>query len=310
MTNRAEEGLRLSDEILADIELSRRSAHQVVMKASRLVRLVPNDEFADFLRFEREGYPLDGSDAEWLRRAGRESGDDKYFYVPLSKIVANAESAKARLEADGGSRSFSGEMLALASREHDAHLSQLASDYGKMQGVATQVMTTVYDQVSAMNHELRFSTTQESLFQQAQRDVDGKLGSLGGAVLSKVDSLTARLRDGDGESISQAMNTCRRLIDAVADALLPAREGTVEVDGQPLKAGNSNVLNRLQIGAYESGAPKGRRDRLRRSLSALYDRTSTGVHAEVSVDEARFVFLQTYVTLAELIQMTSPDPSS
>ena len=147
MTNRAEEALRLSEEILEDIELSRLSAHQVVMKASRLVRLVPNDEFADFLRFEREGYPLDGSDTEWLRRAGRKTDDDKYFYVPLSKIVANAESARARLEADGGSRSFAGEMIALASREHDGHLSQQANAYGKMQAVATQVMTTVYDQV-------------------------------------------------------------------------------------------------------------------------------------------------------------------
>ncbi|EAP99444.1 hypothetical protein JNB_04710 [Janibacter sp. HTCC2649] len=303
--DRTAEALLLSEEILEDIELSRLSPMQIVMKASRLVRLVPNEDFANFLRYEREGYPLDGTDGAWLRRAGRESGksEGKYFFVPLSKIVANAESSKARLDSDKGGRSFSGDYGSIASTNHDNHLSKHAEVLGMMQSVATQVVTTVYDQVSAMNHELKFSAIQESLFQQAQTEVDGTLGSLDRTLLSKIESVTARLRGGDGEAVSQAMSTCRRLIDAVADALVPARDEPVVVDGQPLKAGRSNVLNRLQIWAYESGAPKGRRDRLRRTVSDLYDRTSTGLHAEVSSGEARFVFLQTYVALGELIRL-------
>lgn len=60
---------------------------------------------------------------------------------------------------------------------------------------------------------------------------------------------------------------------------------------QPLKVGDQNVLNRLQAYVHSTGASKTRRDRIRRGLADLFERCSAGTHAEVSVQEARFVFL-------------------
>jgi len=67
--------------------------------------------------------------------------------------------------------------------------------------------------------------------------------------------------------------------------------------------GESNVLNRLQVHVHEAGASKSRKDRLRRTLKDLFDRCSAGTHADVTVEEARFVFLQTYVALGEVLTL-------
>ena len=89
-----------------------------------------------------------------------------------------------------------------------------------------------------------------------------------------------------------------------ADHVFPARDEPYEIaPGTTLAVGQPNVLNRIQAHVREAGAPEGRRDRLRRTLKELYGRCSAGTHADVSVEEARFVFLQTYVVLGEILSL-------
>ncbi|MFF1401026.1 hypothetical protein ACFVZD_45855 [Streptomyces sp. NPDC058287] len=38
----------------------------------------------------------------------------------------------------------------------------------------------------------------------------------------------------------------------------------------------------------------------------LYARCSAGTHAEVTIDEARFIFLQTYIVLGEILTLSAP----
>lgn len=68
---RQEEAIRVADELLADIELKRLKTSEVVLKASRLARLVGHTELTKFLGFERNGYPTDGSARAWIGLAGR-----------------------------------------------------------------------------------------------------------------------------------------------------------------------------------------------------------------------------------------------
>jgi hypothetical protein len=46
-----------------------------------------------------------------------------------------------------------------------------------------------------------------------------------------------------------------------------------------------------------------RRDRLNKNLGALYDRVSAGVHADVTVDEAQALVLNTYLLLGEILSV-------
>lgn len=309
MTNmgRQEEALNISAELLEDIELQRLKASEIVLKASRVARLVGHEELIDFLGFERNGYPTDPSPREWITKAGRRApNDDKKFYaMSIAKIEASLAASQVAIEALRGGGNYSGEAAYIASRDHDLRIEARAADISMWSGICGQVVATVYDLVMEVYHELLFSELQAALFADTQIKVDGLLSASSGSALTKIESVSDRLRDGDPESVSQAMTTCRRLIDSCADHLFPGQSDSYTIGEQPLKVGQQNVLNRLQAYAHQCGISTKRRDRLRRTLADLYDRCSAGAHAEVSVHEARFVFLQTYIALGELLTLTT-----
>jgi hypothetical protein len=70
------------------------------------------------------------------------------------------------------------------------------------------------------------------------------------------------------------------------------------------------VLNRINAFIHTCGVRGGRADRLRRSLSDIYGRVSTGVHADVDGHEARYLFLTTYVLLGEILTFPEILPAS
>ena len=96
------------------------------------------------------------------------------------------------------------------------------------------------------------------------------------------------------------MTSCRRIIDAFADALFPAIDVPVMVDGQPLDSSKDKPRNRLRAYMAENMASKSRRDRLNKNLGELYSKVSAGVHADVAIDEARALVLNTYLFLGEI----------
>lgn len=302
---RQDEALRVAEELLADIELKRLKASEIVLKASRIARLVGHDELSEFLAAERNGYA--GSEAKWIKRAGRSSGHDegKYFPQSIAKVEAGLEAAQQAITALQGGGNYSGDYTMVASRDHDTRITQQARTASTWAGIAGQVVAAIYDMVAEIYHELLFSELQATLFADTQSKVDGSLAEASGSALEKIERVSDRLREGDPESVSQALTTCRRLIDSVADQVFPAQAEPYAIGEEAtLAVGSQNVLNRLQAYTHQRGIAKGRRDRLRRLLADLYGRCSAGTHADVTVDEARFVFLQTYVALGEILTLT------
>lgn len=308
---RQQEALRVASELLTEIELQKLQPSEVVLKASRVARLVGHEELLEFVGFERNGYPSDSSARRWIHKAGRRSpqGGDKFVAISIPKIEAHLAASQQAIEALRGGGNYSGDYILPASRDHDARIGAHASNIGTWSGICGQVVATAYDLVLEIYHELLFSELQASLFADTQTNVDGLLSAASGSALSKIESVSDRLRDGDSESVSQALTTCRRLIDSCADHLFPSQSELYHIGEQPLKVGQQNVLNRLNAYVHQCDVPAGRRDRLRRSLSDLYQRCSSGTHAEVSIGEARFVFLQTYIILGELLTLTGQDES-
>jgi hypothetical protein len=303
---RQEEALRVAEELLADIELERLKASEIVLKASRLARLVGQDDLMEFVGYERNGYPTDGSANRWIDRSGRWSSSEKgkFYSVSISKVEALLASSQQAVEALRGGGNFSGDFIIPASRLHDDRIDSHATSAATLAGVCGQVVATVYDMVAEIYHELLFSELQATLFADTQTRVDGSLATASGSALDKIERVSDRLRDGDSESVSQALTTCRRLIDSCADHAFPAQDEPYAIGEEAtLTVGQNNVLDRLQAYVHQCDVPKSRRDRLRRTLGDLYGRCSAGTHAEVTVDEARFVFLQTYVALGEILTL-------
>lgn len=81
---RQDEALRVAEELLADIELKRMKASDIVLKASRLARLVGHDDLTTFVALERNGYEGGTHDEKWIERAGRWSNKEKDKFYALS----------------------------------------------------------------------------------------------------------------------------------------------------------------------------------------------------------------------------------
>lgn len=138
-----------------------------------------------------------------------------------------------------------------------------------------------------------------SVFETFQREVDERLAA-GTEAIGRFPTVSERLATGDAEAISHAMTTCRRIMDAFADTVYPPRDEPATVDGREINLGASNHLNRLNAYVSDRCLSTSRRDRLRKTLRELYGRVSAGIHDAVTAEEARALFIQTYVTVGEI----------
>lgn len=294
---------------MGDIELDRVGENQILLKGLRLARLSRNEKLQEWLGYELNGYP-DHQESLALaigRRAHGPGGGA--FLAQLTALTTLRDAEASRLQAFSNF-SVSGEWANVqADKQREAVANSAAAKAGLERAIGC-VTAHLYSVVTEIYHELLYSEVQAQLFEVARAEIDARLSSASGSALAKVDSISDRLRDGDTEAISQAMSSCRRLIDAAADAVFPPSDGGHEVDGQPLKVGAGQVKNRIAAHLFDLGLSKGRRDRLRRTVSDLYDRTSSGLHSEVTIHEARYVFLQTYVVLGEVLTAAAGDQAA
>lgn len=293
--------LALASELLEDIELSRLSAEKVAFKAFRLARGLDDTRNMEWLRRELFNYQDTEQDRSYIGYTNRWINKEKgeAYWAGIGQIEALIESQEARLT-QLRVPDIQSEYAGLALKGITDSIAQVSTFVGRLRGIKSRVLALIYGFVSNAYYELTFSGQQQDLFEDAQSRVDALLGPLGARTLDRIESINRRLNEGDDEAVSQALSTCRRLIDAFADAVFPSREDPEIVDGQPVHLGPSHHQNRINAYVRQHTESQSRRKRLRRRLGDLYDRVSTGVHSDVSIAEARFLFLDTYLLLGEI----------
>jgi len=314
--SRTESIIELASELLEDIEYQRTTANSQLLKASRLARLTVDEETLNWLQCEISGYKkLNEIEIGWLLQANRVADKEKgtYFTAPLGTIEANIETLKLQLAACRTPdisyqpiNKFEHSPLSKALGEVRGYQNGISINISTFSRILTTVTGLIYGFVSKVHNEILFSSMAESIFEQYKSEVDSLLAKSSGDILTKIPSIYSRLAEGDSEAISQALTTCRRLIGSFADFIYPSPGKTVTIDGLDLDVGPDKTKNRLNAYVRERVSSDSRRDRLRQTLTNLWDRTSGGVHADVDTDEARALFLSTYMYLGELIMLKQP----
>lgn len=304
----AQHVLELSRELLDDIELDRLPSDKLLLKVSRLARLAGAEETREWLGYEIGGYNFKEPVAQkYLTLTGRREKpeDPKAFIVPLAQLETAIDTARTRIDATK-LNSVSGDMaLASVTSVTKTHQS-LAASISTYTAIRSRVIGILHSFVTSTYYERLFANFAESTFDGYKRDVDALIAAKAGDVLSKISSVIARLKDGDSESISQALTTCRRILEAFADAIYPSSDETIEIDGNQLKLDASKHKNRINAYIAQNCESGSRRTRLRQNLSNLFDRVSTGVHTDVSVQEAYSLFLNVYLFLGETLNLGDP----
>jgi hypothetical protein len=74
-----------------------------------------------------------------------------------------------------------------------------------------------------------------------------------------------------------------------------------------LKLDASKHQNRINAFVHARTLSHSRKQKIRQNLANLYDRVSTGVHGEVTAEEAQSLFLNTYLFLGEILHLELKD---
>lgn len=303
---RSEHELDLAKELLDDIEFSRLEIEPLFMKAARLARLCGSEEFKKWIGFEMRGYNSnDPISLKYMTKTARwiDREENRGYWVPLSQIESTTKSQTMKLNALS-TPNISGVAAAIRIMEdHYKNVNSVANTISKYTGIRSRALGILHDFVASIYYEKELDHLAESIFENYKNDVDTLISDLCSDVLQQIPSVVNRLSEGDTESVSQALTTIRRIIDSFADAIFPPTDETYEIGGNQLSLAANRHLNRLNAFVHERVESKGRKDKIRQNLTNLYGRVSTGVHAEVSIEEAQSLFLNCYLVLGEILHI-------
>jgi len=306
--NKSEHIFQLAKELLDDIELSRLSGEPLILRATRLARLINSEEIQSWLQYELKGYTCESElEIKYMTKTRRwakedEDEDEDEEYRAYWESFAHQEAAIQALEI---------QLTQLRPQKSATSITIISNSYQQMRIIPKQiqrhniiksnVIALLHEFVSGVYYEKAFSGLAENIFESYKRGIDARIAEKCGEVLSKLPYVYDRLRDGDPEAVSQGLTTCRRIIETFADTLHPPTQETAQLDGSTLKLDAGKHLNRINIYISQKINSKSRRDRLRRSLADLYEGVCKAVHNKVSPQEAQALLLSTYLFLGEVL---------
>lgn len=182
-------------------------------------------------------------------------------------------------------------------------MNQTTGNISRLSAIKSRVLAQLHAFVSEVYYEKEFDSLSESIFERYKSAVDTLIADSCGEVLEKIPSVMSRLSEGDEESISQALVTCRRIIEAFADSIFPPSDQTIEIGGNTLKLDASKHQNRINAYVHQHVQSQSRKQKIRQNLANLFDRVSTGVHKDVTAEEANSLFLNVYLFLGEILHI-------
>lgn len=303
---RSEHELELAKELLDDIELSRSSIDVIILKSSRLARLCGSEEFQTWLRYEMRGYASTELGLKYMGLTGRWINKEEQtgYWSPVSQIEATIDTKKFELQSMTTPNVSGTSAANIALREYYSKISNISNLISKYNGIKTRVISLLHSQISDIYYDKELEHLAESIFEQYKNDVDSLISTQAQDVLQQIPAVVNRLSESEGESVSQALTTVRRIIDSFADSIYPPTEGTYNIGGNELSLNASKHLNRLNVFVAERVESKSRKDKIRQNLTNLYGRVSTGVHSDVTAEEAKSLFLNCYLLLGEIMHIS------
>lgn len=303
--SKSEHIINLSREIIDDIEFSKIEGQALLLKATRLARYSDDNEIRKWLRFEMQGYSNSDEIAlKYMSKTGRWTDFDKKegYWSPLSQIEAASAAQKQKLSLIR-IPDTSGDKATFVIDRVTAQMNSATTNISKFSGIQSRVVSLIHDFATNVYYQKTFDNVAESIFDNYKTDIDNLIAENSGDVLDQIPAVINRLSDGDNESISQALMTCRRIIDSFANHIFPASDETIDIGGNQLSLKQDKVLNRVNAYIHQNCTSDSRKKKLRQNLSNLYERVSAGVHSDVDSLEAKSLFFNTYLLLGEILAL-------
>jgi hypothetical protein len=312
--------------LLDDIESGTVQIAVLLMRAKRLARLLRDQDAQRWLDLELKGYPQNfkfesiGTCKRYAMEGGRITEDGKYYLKSLPGIEASFKASEATLSAmklpsiDKPVQNFLEANATLhvfnTSRQHMSATQQSFTSWSEL---FSSMKSSLHSYAADSSIALELGDYAEGIFEEARNAIDTFVRSHCPEAAQQLVAINERMRDGDKESLSAALNSCRRLLSTVADTLFPATDQDfTDSHGKKRKVGKEEYKNRLICFLDKNISSKGDSallqsevEHLAARLDAIYEKTCKGVHDGVSPEEARLAVISTFLFLGELARHTT-----
>jgi hypothetical protein len=328
------EALLLAEEILRNLELGEIPLTQTALKASRLARLLDDNDMEKTLRYEASGYPTDKGmvppDAWCLaERAGRTYQHKDYvsqqwrpaaFTESIEALEAQARSSELVLskiidtpETESPVTSFRNRVPKLTDatvqRNVQRNIIQTA-----MNRLASR-RAYIHNYAVACYYELKFSGIASDVFARVRARVDSHIGQLIPDAVQQLTAVYDNLQSTNPEDWSNAVHSCRRILIDLADVIFPPTDDDklLMENGQQkrIRLGKANYVNRIMCFVESRSSSKRFSDVVGSHLSFLGDRLDAvvsaaqkGTHEKIVTreDADRFA-LYTYLVVGDVLSL-------
>ncbi|MCM2315886.1 MAG: hypothetical protein NDJ92_12135 [Thermoanaerobaculia bacterium] len=326
------EALQVSEDLLRDLELGESSLSGLVLRAVRLARLVNDSEHEQMFNLEASGYPSTPQgipQPAWSlalkANRGYQELDAKtkelkqFAYTDsIDEIEQELQACKLRLQAAGNVPiSSSGSNNPFTPAPHMAQIQErerIVQNIRKLTERRAERRTLLHQFALRVHYELKFSGIASDVFARLRERVDRAVGSTVPHSVKRFAAVYENLTSDNPEDWSNAVHSCRRILQDLADVLYPPREDRViEKDGRKkvVKLGPDNYVNRLAAFAEERSESArfeaivgSNLDYLGDRLDATFQAAQKGSHSTiVSREEADRYVVYTYLLVGDLLSL-------
>ncbi len=231
---------QLAKEILDDIEINNLPISQVLFKTTRLARILHDTDAQIWLYYLLNGYPIKfdkkqlGKYEKYYSYTYTFAENEKKQYscsLPFVESFKNDFSINSFIHTDKTGNEFIAASSLLRSVIHYYQLEKSA----------------LHNYVTGVFISLSIGDIANDIFQEARITVDNFINeTCSKDTTEKLLAINDRLKENNQEAYSQALLSCRRILESVADSIFPAQKTPyISVNGKQRDVGPNNYINRI-----------------------------------------------------------------
>lgn len=331
-----EEALVLSKEIIKNIELSELGLSVIVLKALRLSRILNDFKMTDIFEYESSGYPKtpNGVSSEiWelgiisnRRYKGKDNKNGKITEFMYCESIEDLEfkvdsfqiSIESAKDPDISISSANPRQMVYNPIGNNIERYNIRKSTKLAKKHLAERRSFIYRYALKNNIELKYSKISEDIFSRVRIILDKRIREILPDSVKRFSAIYDNLRSENPEDWSNAVHSCRRILEDLADTIFPPQDDrTITVNGEEkqIKLGKTNYINRILTFINEHSDSKSFKKLIGSHLKFIEDRLKSvfnaaqkGSHETIySKEEADRYVIYTYLIVGDILSLIEDD---
>ncbi len=231
----------LSDAILTDLEINQLPISQILMKAKRLARLMHDSDAQKWLDYEIMGYPPVFDPVEL--------GTCRSYYTGDRPVLRDERTRKPHAiglpQLESYIHATKPDVLGTLG-PHESQKIQIINRHHEMVNDFERLKTAIHNYVTEVNIALSVGEAAEEIFEDTRRSADRFIREHCPRAGEQLLAISEKMHYYDPDAFSQAIAAVKKVLAAVADAVVPANEPVYrDRKGRERVIGPDQYLNRI-----------------------------------------------------------------